>query len=428
MMNYLKTVTEIICGGFLPAILFLGGAVFLFRLGKFLLFPKKIRKSSSKASLSSLWLALGGTLGVGNICGVVSAIYIGGAGCVFWMWICTFLSACTKYAETVLAVKYRTVLKDGSTVGGAPYYIKKALKMNKTANVFAIFCILTAFTVGCATQVKTAADIIVISTDIPRWTVGALFFLFLLMLTLGKAKAISAFTSKAVPFLCVGYAILCLLNIFTFREYMLPLTKQIITEAFTLKAGTGGIIAFLSSPALRLGITRGVMSSEAGCGTAPYAYASDKNASAVHSGLLGIAEVLTDTLILCTLTAYAVLLPQVPLSESSAESVITAFSAILGTLAPFYMSISIFLFALASASAWSFYAEQSAVFLSIKKFHLPFSIIYSVSAFLFCFAKEESVWFMSDLTVSVMATLNIICLLLLSGEVKSITNSALKEK
>ncbi len=410
MLYYINSAIRQMLAGFLPALLFVGGLVFLFRYGGEI-FRSRTKKKLEKASLSSLWLALGGTLGVGNICGVVGAVYIGGAGCVFWMWVCAILSAFTKYTETVFAVKHRISLPDGSVVGGAPYYIKNSLNRKKTANIFAVSCILTAFTVGCATQVKSAADIVVSSTSIPRWAVGSVFLLALLYLTLGKKKAVSAFATHTVPFLCACYGILCLIIIFTFRENIIPLTKEIVREAFTPTAGVGGILAFISSPALRLGITRGVMSSEAGCGTAPYAYASDPNANAESCGRLGVAEVLVDTLLLCTLTAYAVMLPKIPLSESSADTVIAAFALVFGSSAQIFLCISIFLFALASASSWSFYAEQSALFLGLKRFHVPFSIIYSVSAFIFCYVGESRVWFLSDITVTVMATVNILCLL-----------------
>jgi len=416
---------------FLPALLFIAGAVFFIRLGRYVFSPRfflsrlKERSPDGKSSLSSLWLALGGTLGVGNICGICAAIYVGGAGCVFWIWVCAFLSAATKYAETVLAVHYREKDTDGNAYGGAPSYIRKALGLKTLPKIFCILCIFTAFTMGNVTQIKTASDFALYTMNIPRYVSASLFFAAVFLLTFGKGKLISAFTSKAVPVLCILYTVLCAVNITVFRENIAPVTRQILSEAFSLRAGTGGILAFLSSPALRLGITRGVMSNEAGCGSAPIAYAADKSASPVRSGMLGITEVLVDTLLLCTLTAYAVLTPQIPLSESSAKTVINVFSTVAGGVITPLIAASVAVFALASASAWAFYAISSAKALGLgKRFFTLFSILYSITAFFACFINESLVWTLADISVSAMAVINTAALLLMLGKVKEITKES----
>lgn len=424
-MKVLGMISDTLCGMLLPAVLFVAGAMFFIRIARYVFSPRFFfgGLSGGKSALSSLWLALGGTLGVGNICGVASAIYFGGAGCVFWIWVCALLSAVTKYAEVTLAVHFRKKT-EGDYSGGAHHYIKNALGSDFLAKLFCVLCILTAFTMGNITQVKVAADFARLSLNIPTVLFAAVFFFAVLILALGKGRAIISFTSRVVPFLCVLYTALSFICIFIYRENIPSVTQRIISEAFTPKAGMGGVLGFLCSPALRLGITRGVMSNEAGCGTAPIAYAAEPSATPIKSGVLGICEVLVDTLILCTLTAYAILLPSIPLVENSAMAVISAFSLTLGRWVVPALALSVFFFALASVAAWAFYAESSARFLGTgKRFSVIFAILYAFSAFFGCFMSEGIVWSLADIFVSAMAVINISVMILLFGKVKKITVS-----
>ncbi len=428
MFSLMEKTANFLCGMLLPAVLFVCGILFFIRLGRYVFLPRFFAYGlRSRGSLSSLWLALGGTLGVGNICGVAAAIYIGGAGCVFWIWICAFFSAVTKYAETVLAVKFRESTSSSCT-GGAPYYIKNGLRFNGLSRLFCILCIFTAFTMGNITQVKAASEFAEAALGVPTIATALVFSVSVFILAAGKGERISKFTSKTVPFLCVAYSVMCVICIIKFRESIVPVTRQIFRDAFTPRAGMGGAIGVLCSPAVRLGVTRGVMSNEAGCGTAPIAYAADPNALPVRSGLLGICEVLIDTLLLCTLTAYTVLLPSNSLSVNSAQSVINAFSYGLGTAVAPLLCISVFLFALASVSAWAFYATESARFLNAKKFNTVFAFSYALVAFIGCYMKENTVWLLADASVAAMAVLNVISVILLFNHVKKITDDALSEQ
>ena len=426
-MYILNKLGDVVCGTLLPAILFVSGTVFFFSLAGFIFKIKKRpkQKSSRKQSgASALWLALGGTLGVGNITGVCSAVYLGGAGCVFWIWVCAILCAATKYAETVLAVGYRETDGNGKAHGGAPYYMEKGLGSKLLPRVFCVLCVICAFTLGNCTQINAASELGQITLGAKRWVFAVFFAVCLFFITGGRGDGIKKFTSRVVPFLCVGYSVLCLWTVFLFRENVPSVTARIFREAFTPQAGMGGVAAYICSPALRLGITRGVTSNEAGCGTAPFAYASDPDTDAVRSGHLGIAEVLIDTLVLCTLTAYAVLTPGITLSESASESVTDAFYATGATAVLPLLGISASVFALASASAWSFYAARACEYLGFKKGKFPFfALLYSAFAALSCFFSEAWAWTLSDITVSAMASLNIFTLLLMIGRIRDITKS-----
>ncbi len=420
MENIVSLSSNFLCGMLLPAVLFICGAMFFVHIGRYVFSPrfcKRVLASERKGSLSSFWLALGGTLGVGNICGVASAIYVGGAGCIFWIWVCAIFSSVVKYAETVLAVKYRENLH-----GGTPYYIKNGLGLKFIPQLFCVLCIFTAFTMGNITQVKAAAGFAETALNIPTVIPAIIFAVSVFFLVSGKGKRISKFTSKAVPFLCVVYSVFCIISIVKFRQNIPNVTRAIINGAFTPRAGMGGFIGILCCPALRLGITRGVMSNEAGCGTAPIAYAHDPDALPAKSGLFGIFEVLVDTLILCSLTAYAVLLPAADLSADSSKIITDAFSLAIGNAVKPVLAFSVFLFALAAVSAWAFYAEESAHFLGLTPmFGKLFAALYAITAFLGCFMKENIVWALADISVSAMAVLNIIAVIVLFGNVKNIT-------
>ena len=429
----LNRITEFISGAFLPAVLFFTGIYFFLCLSKYIFSPSRVAKAlrsnkgTSPLAFSSLWLALGGTLGVGNITGVCAAIAVGGAGTVFWIWVCAILSSVIKYTETALAVQYRRC--DGSKYFGGPfYYIKDALHSQKTASLFAIVCLIASFTIGNITQAQAASDAVYFAFKIPKPILSFIFAAIIFIICSGGGRLITAFTNFSVPFLCVFYIILSVSVIFVFRENIPAVTQSIFCEAFTPRAELSGIAAYICSPALRLGITRGIMSNEAGCGTAPIAYAAGNSDDACGTGLLGIAEVLCDTLLLCTLTAYTVLLSEASLSAPSVSIAYSAFSSALGNGVKYLLGASIFLFALSAVSAWGFYGRASLEFLGAKpSLFAAYCVMFSASSFFSSFLNEGLCWTLSDISISLMAIINIIALFLLFPKVKSLTAGYFKK-
>lgn len=423
----MTTFTEFVSGAFLPLVLFFTGTYFFSVLSKYIFSPLRIRKAMksrdlSSLSFSSLWLALGGTLGVGNITGVCAAIAVGGAGTVFWIWICALLSSVIKYCEAVLAVHFRETDGNGNRFGGAYAYIKNALHAPKLAALFALLCIMTSFTMGNITQVKSASDAVYHAFGIPAPLFAFVFFVIVLIICSGGGKLITSFTGVTVPILCIAYVLISLTVIFIFRENIPEVTHRIITEAFTPRAELSGIAAYLCTPALRLGITRGIMSNEAGCGTAPIAYAAGTSDDACGSGLLGVAEVLCDTLLLCTLTAYAVLLSGTALEGSSVSIAYSAFGSALGNGVRYLLGASIFLFALAAVSAWGFYGRSALKFLGMKQPAIAiYSFFFSLSSFVSAFISESVCWSIADLSISIMAIINVPSLFRLFPTVKALT-------
>lgn len=434
MISLLNDAAVIVTGFFLPAVLFVSGMYFLLRIGIYIFHPRvvkrvlkpsvKTQKNGTRSPFSSLCLALAGTLGVGNISGVAAAITVGGPGAVFWIWVSAIVSAVLKFAETVLAIRYRKTDRDGKPYGGAQLYIKNGLNAPRVAIIFCLTCIVTSFTMGCITQTKAAADAFFVSTGLSPVICGAVFFIIVLYLSVGGGEKISSFTLKLIPSLCLGYVILSIAVIYVFKENIPYVTSVIFSEAFTFRAGAGGTLGFICSPAMRYGVTRGIMSNEAGCGTAPFAHARAETDSAVRQGFFGIVEVLLDTLILCTLTAYVVLLSDCAIDGGSTELAINAFASALGEWVKLLLGISIFLFALGSVAGWSFYGQEAVKALGLGKRSLRvYGALYAAMAFLGCIMPENAAWVLADLSISVMAIINIGAVLLLSSAVIKLTKN-----
>ena len=447
MESLLKEINVVVSGLFLPAVLFVSGAFFFIRIGTAVFSPRFLRaalgkrravtrgaeatraqseerkgKENERSPFSSLCLALAGTLGVGNISGVTAAITVGGPGAVFWIWVSAVASSVLKFSETVLAMRYRKKDKAGVYRGGAYLYIKEGLGAPSLAAVFCALCIFTSFTMGSITQTRAAADGVFFSLGIPPVVCGAVFFIVVLFLSLGGGKRISDFTVKLIPTLCLGYVLLSAAVIFIFRKDLAAVTSVILSEAFTPRAGVGGVFGVLTSDTVRYGVARGIMSNEAGCGTAPFAHARAETESAVRQGVFGIIEVLTDTLVLCTLTAYVVLLSGVSGGGSATETAINAFSSALGDGVRVFLGISLFLFALGSVAGWSFYGQESVRALGGGKRTLfVYGTALALSSFIGCIMSEGAVWELADLSISLMAVINVGAVLMLSPYVVTLT-------
>ncbi len=432
-------IIDIICGMFLPASVFVCGIYFTARIGRFTLSPKRIlsglstkntpkseKNGKQRSPFTALCMALAGTLGVGNITGVASAIAMGGAGAVFWMWVCGLASSVLKFSETVLAMKYRVTDKNGASHGGPFYYIKNGLKMPKLAAAFSVLCVIASFFTGNMAQIRSASDGIVLCTDIPISLMAFISAAAILIIILSGEKFIERFTVLTIPALCVTYIIMSGAVIFIRREAIGAVTEMIFREAFSVRAGAGGILGFLASGAMRYGVCRGIMSSEAGCGTAPIAHAGAKN-TGISQGYLGILEVFCDTVLLCSLTAYVVLLSGVVRTGSASEIALCAFETVLGSGAKIILGASMFMFAIASVAGWSHYARESLI--SIGGTKADFRIFYALfvlSAAFSCYLPERFIWDMSDITISALAVINLTAMIGLRHDLREICNSCTK--
>ena len=428
-MNIISFTNTFILGPVIPFILFTAGIYYLFKF-KFFIFryPVKIvkvllKKSDNPNTISpfkAVTMALAGTLGVGNIVGVATAITAGGAGAVFWMLLSAFVSMLIKYSEIVLAVFYRRKT-NGTYHGGAMYYIKN----NKLAVLFAVVCILSSFTLGNIIQVKAAAEAFDIVFHIPPIVIGIFFVVLSFIVILGGIKSISEFTAKLIPILSAVYIIFSMFIIIVNYNKLPEIIVNIITSAFTPSAAFGGIGGFVMMKSLRFGVARGIMSNEAGCGTAPIAHASAYTNSPAEQGCWGIFEVFADTIILCSMTAFVILIYHKNLSDYDGITLaIKAFESCLGSTANYFISISVLCFAIGTVICWSYYGIECIRFLTPKKIWSKlYIIIYCFAAAYGAVASADIIWELSDFFLGIMTLINTVCIFGLTPMIKQITDA-----
>lgn len=417
-------------GFVLPFVLLLGGAYLLFRLGAFpFRHPKRtarlfVKKEKDGASpVKAMTMALAGTLGVGNISGVALAIASGGAGALFWMWVAALFSMILKYAEVTLAMRFRA---DG---GSAMAYMAGGLKGRngrRIAAVFAVLCLFAAFTVGGLVQANAIAEALSDSVSASPLLVGVLLSLVTAAVIFGGAKKISDATVLLVPPVTLLYILMSLILILKNANGLPQVFSDIIGGAFDFRSAGGGVFGFLFSRAVRFGTTRGLLSNEAGCGTAPMAHATSGSDTPAKQGLFGIFEVFVDTIVLCSLTGIGILLAAPEMSSGGGIRIVTAaFSTVFGGLSPFLVSVSVVVFALATVFCWAYYGETALTWLSKrKKAQLVYRILFCLSLTLGAILAVEAVFSSVDLVLCFMTVLNVAVLLRLSPLVREETEKA----
>ncbi|MBQ8339459.1 MAG: amino acid carrier protein [Clostridia bacterium] len=417
--------TEWLVGTVVPVALLLCGAYFAVVLVRHLRY-RPCRRRGSSSSARALAVALAGTLGVGNIAGVASAIALGGAGAVFWMWVAALLAMPLKYAEIVLALRHRTREADGTSHGGAMYYIKEAFggKAGRgAAALFAVLCALCALTLGGMLQSNAAAEALSVTLRLPPAMVGGGMAALALLVLMGGGKRIERVCTALVPFMCFLFTVAALAVLILRRDALPAAFGAIFRGALTPRAGAGGALGVLASGALRYGVSRGLVSNEAGCGTAPSAHAAAEVEYPAEQGLWGILEVFVDTILLCTLTALVILTSGVPLEAGEGVSLaLAAFRAVLGDVAEPLLAVSVAFFAFATVLCWSHYGVESLGYLlgqrRAKRLLLPAMAAAVLSGALFAPAL---VWDATDLVLGLMTLLNLAALLLLRDGVRAET-------
>lgn len=424
-------------------LLILTGIIYLISLKGFFLFhPVKTLKPLFKKEptqgmtpIKALFMALAGTLGVGNIVGVATALSLGGTGAVFWMLLSAMVAMVLKYAEILLAVKHRRVDKDGELKGGAPYYIKDGLAARGfpfwgkiVSGVFALLCLGNTFTMGSMLQANAVATAVNESFTLPVWLTGGLMAALCVLVVKGGLRKISAVTEKIVPVMTVGFLLLCLAVILLRAERVPQAVRMILTDAFDWESMGGGVVGFLTSQSLRYGVMRGLMSNEAGCGTAPMAHATAQTNSPSEQGVFGLVEVFVDTILLCSITAIAIIVSDSGYMAAPNDGVRTAnlaFVSVLGDWAGYVFSIAILCFGLATILCWAHYGLTSLSIFPKLRHQLSkwFPFLYAVSVFVGAVITPSGVWDIADISLSIMTVINLFVLLVMRKEVKEETLS-----
>lgn len=390
-----------------------------------LIFSAENKGSGDVSSFAALCTALAATVGTGNIVGVATAIKAGGPGALFWMWIAAFFGMATKYSEGVLAIKYRTKDKNGQVSGGPMYYIVNGMgeKWRPLAIFFAISGILVALLgIGTFTQVNSITDAINNSFGIDPRITGVVLAVFVALVVFGGLRSISNVATKIVPFMAVIYVVICGIILISFWNKIPETFMLIIKSAFTPTAATGGFLGATMSLAIRNGIARGVFSNESGLGSAPIAAAAAKTEWPAEQGLISMTGTFIDTIIICTLTGFSLVISGVWCSDlNGAVMTQAAFNGAIPTFGPILLTVSLTLFAFTTILGWSYYGERCFEFLFGVKGMNGYRTVFVAMVLLGAFLKLEVVWIIADIVNGLMAIPNLITLLALSPIIVSET-------
>ncbi|HBG8296057.1 TPA: sodium:alanine symporter family protein [Clostridioides difficile] len=390
-----------------------------------LIFSAENKGSGDVSSFAALCTALAATVGTGNIVGVATAIKAGGPGALFWMWIAAFFGMATKYSEGVLAIKYRTKDKNGQVSGGPMYYIVNGMgeKWRPLAIFFAISGILVALLgIGTFTQVNSITDAINNSFGIDPRITGVVLAVFVALVVFGGLRSISNVATKIVPFMAVIYVVICGIILISFWNKIPETFMLIIKSAFTPTAATGGFLGATMSLAIRNGIARGVFSNESGLDSAPIAAAAAKTEWPAEQGLISMTGTFIDTIIICTLTGFSLVISGVWCSDlNGAVMTQAAFNGAIPTFGPILLTVSLTLFAFTTILGWSYYGERCFEFLFGVKGMNGYRTVFVAMVLLGAFLKLEVVWIIADIVNGLMAIPNLIALLALSPIIVSET-------
>lgn len=395
----------------------------VFKLGDALklIFSAKNDGSGDVNSFKALCTALAATVGTGNIVGVATAIKAGGPGALFWMWIAAFFGMATKYAECLLAVKYRTVDANGNISGGPMYYIENGLgkAYKPLAVIFAAFGILCAyFGIGTFAQVNSIVEITKISAGIPVMYTGIALTVLVAAVTIGGLKSIANVASKIVPAMAVLYFLTTVGILVCFADKVPEAIGMVLKDAFTPTAAQGGFLGATIMLAMRSGVARGVFSNESGLGSAPIVAAAAKTKWPAEQGLVSMTGTFIDTIIICTLTGLALTVTGVwcgPLAGAAMTD--AAFKMAFPAWGGMLLMVGLVLFAFTTILGWNYYGERCVEYLMGVKAIMPYRIIFIVLIACGPFLKLEEIWVLADIVNGLMAIPNLIALLALSGVV-----------
>ena len=392
-----------------------------------LIFSAKNDGSGDVNSFKALCTALAATVGTGNIVGVATAIKAGGPGALFWMWIAAFFGMATKYAECLLAVKYRTVDANGNISGGPMYYIENGLgkKYKPLAVMFAAFGILCAyFGIGTFAQVNSIVEITQISAGIPVIYTGIALTVVVAAVTIGGLKSIATVASKVVPGMAVLYFFTTVGIMIVFADQVPNAIATVINSAFNATAAQGGFLGATVMLAMRSGVARGVFSNESGLGSAPIVAAAAKTKWAAEQGLISMTGTFIDTIIICTLTGLSLVVTGVWCGDlNGAAMTESAFTMAFPTFGSLLLLVGLVLFAFTTILGWNYYGERCVEYLLGVKAILPYRIIFILLIACGPFLKLEEIWVLADIVNGLMAIPNLIALVALSGVVVAETKA-----
>ncbi|EFU63602.1 MULTISPECIES: alanine/glycine:cation symporter family protein [Streptococcus] len=439
MLELLKALDAFVWGPPLLILLVGTGIYLTIRLGllqvarlpkAFQLIFTKDKGHGDVSSFAALCTALAATVGTGNIIGVATAIKVGGPGALFWMWMAAFFGMATKYAEGLLAIKYRTKDANGAVAGGPMHYILLGMgeKWRPLAIFFALAGVLVALLgIGTFTQVNSITESIQNTAQVDPAITALILSILVGVAVFGGLKSISKVSTAVVPFMAIVY-ILGTLTVILFNIEKIPATLALIfTSAFSPTAAVGGFAGASIRMAIQNGVARGVFSNESGLGSAPIAAAAAKTNEPVEQGLISMTGTFIDTLIICTLTGLTILVTGVWSGDLNGVALTqSAFSTVFSYFGPSLLTIFLVLFAFTTILGWNYYGERCFEFLFGVRFIWLYRVVFVVMVLLGGFIELDMVWIIADIVNALMALPNLIALLVLSPVVIAETKQYFK--
>ena len=383
------------------------------------------------SSFGALCTALSATVGTGNIVGVAAAIKTGGPGALFWMLVAAFFGMATKYAEGLLAIKYREKDENGEMSGGPMYYIEKGLGLRWLAKIFAVFGVGVALLgIGTFGQVKSISEAVKLIFNIPLVVTAAIITIIVALVTLGGIKRIASVSEKIVPFMAILYGIGAIIVLILNVEKIPEAIKLVLIGAFKPKAVLGGSIGITILTAMRSGVSRGLFSNESGLGSAPIAAAAAKTKSPARQGLVSMTGTFIDTMVVCTMTGIVIILTGMYEGNLEGTALTTAaFKAgiPLGNLGVYIVNLGLIFFAFTTIIGWNYYGERCIEYLVGVKAIKPYKIIFIVLVAIGSFLPLGLILGIADIVNGLMAIPNLIGLIGLREVIVSETNIYLEK-
>ena len=375
------------------------------------------------SQFQALTTALASTIGTGNIVGVGTAVFLGGPGAVLWCWLTGVFGIATKYAESLIAVKYRVQTKDGRMQGGAMYALERGLNLKWLGVLFALLAMLASFGIGCGTQINAISEIIRsnVSVPIPPLAIGIVFAAITAVVIIGGIKSIAVVCEKLVPFMAAFYVLGCVIILCINWDYLVPALQAIFTLAFQPGAVAGGLTGGGIRIAMQHGVSRGLFSNESGLGSAPLVASAAQTRNPVRQALVSATGTFWDTVVVCLMTGLVLVStvmknPQINMDGfADGGQMTTAAFGQIPVLGPFILVIGIITFAYSTILGWSYYGERCCEYLFGKKGMLPYKILFVAVIVVGPVLSLDLAWTIANTLNAHMAIPNLIAVLLLSG-------------
>ena len=380
-------------------------------------------KDGDVSPFQALTTALASTIGTGNIVGVGTAIFLGGPGAVFWCWITGVFGIATKYAESLISIKYRVKSRDGRMLGGAMYVLERGLNMKWLGMLFALFALLASFGIGSAVQVNAISEIVtsnVTFVKIPPIAIGIVLAVITAFVIIGGIKKIAIVCEKLVPTMAACYVIGCFVILGMNHDYIIPGIKAIIKLAFAPGAVAGGLVGRGAITAAQYGIARGLFSNESGLGSAPLVAAAAKTKNPVRQSLVSMTGTFWDTVVICLatgLTLVGSVLKNPDIAAVMADKNVLTFAvfAQIPVIGKPIITLALAMFAFSTILGWSYYGERAAEYLVGPWVIRVYKVLFVIFAFVGTVASHDVVWNIADILNGLMVVPNVIGVLLLSG-------------